>query len=108
MCKHAISYACWATNLTDTRQSILAVSAEEFASFYWQIISTILPRSIAHPGSCKEFFEVALRVFWEANKSDPSSNEDQISSCLQDWASILLNHIHREVSASANVMVNDF
>lgn len=83
------------------------MSAEEFASFYWQIISMVLPRSIEHPGQCKELFEVALRVFWEANKSDPNSKEDQIRSCLQAWASILLNQVHREVSASANIMVND-
>jgi len=77
------------------------VGAADVASFYWQTLSAILPRSTEHPRKSQEFFEVALRVFWETHKSDLDYKEDHVRSRLQSWSQLLLEHVHFEVSDAA-------
>ncbi|KAI9815552.1 MAG: hypothetical protein M1827_002686 [Pycnora praestabilis] len=70
------------------------VTAEEFASFFWTILATIIPETINHQSTSEQFFQVSLAVFRSIAES--SRDDLDLEEYIRLWGQLLMDHEHEE------------
>ncbi|KAI9723365.1 MAG: hypothetical protein M1812_001249 [Candelaria pacifica] len=70
------------------------VPAAGFASYFWRILSDILPETLHYRAYSREFFELSLSVFRYLGELSTESLD--LNSCIRNWGNLLLNCGHEE------------
>lgn len=83
--------------VTNTHNSSSKVNEEEFASFFWQILSKILPEAKCNPENSEQLFQAALAVFRSVGEFSRDSLD--IEGYIIEWGTLLVAHKHEEVSS---------
>ncbi|OJD36097.1 ubiquitin carboxyl-terminal hydrolase [Diplodia corticola] len=82
-----------ATNIENEYQQLSGdspVSKDEFVSFYWNILTDLLPRVSEYSKSCQQLFDVSVKMFrwYDEHRRD----EDGLRSYISAWSELLLAH----------------
>ncbi|KAF2497433.1 hypothetical protein BU16DRAFT_537090 [Lophium mytilinum] len=70
------------------------LTPNEIASFYWKIISSIVPHSIEYPRESAQLFDIAEQVLRRNDEYD--RDEPTLRAFLSSWSSLLLRYKHEE------------
>jgi hypothetical protein len=82
------------------------VDVQDFATFFWQILSETLPLAVKHPNNSEQLFNVAEIVYrsvcnqdqtliaTEAQKNEIYNDE---WSTFEEWGNLLVNYKRHEV-----------
>ncbi|KAI9864071.1 MAG: hypothetical protein M1813_003388 [Trichoglossum hirsutum] len=76
------------------------VNEEEFASFFWQILSKILPEAKCNPENSEQLFQAALAVFRSVGEFSRDSLD--IEGYIIEWGTLLVAHKHEEFVGREN------
>ncbi|EKG10883.1 Peptidase C19 ubiquitin carboxyl-terminal hydrolase 2 [Macrophomina phaseolina MS6] len=67
-----------------------AVNNDDLVSFYWNILSSLLPRASQTPRSCQQLFDLSTKVFrWY---DECSRDEAALRNYITTWSDFLLAH----------------
>ena len=69
--------------------------AQEFVSFFWTHMVTMIPETVNCSRYTEQFFNIALEVFRYADEF--CQEQMPLASYLQTWSVLLLGHKHDEV-----------
>jgi hypothetical protein len=81
----------------DTNCSSSKVNEEEFASFFWQILSKILPEAKRNPQNSEQLFQASLAIFRSVGEF--SRDRLDLEGYIIEWGTLLVTHKHEEVSS---------
>ncbi|KAI9853016.1 MAG: hypothetical protein M1838_002795 [Thelocarpon superellum] len=70
------------------------VTAREFAAFFWQLLSAILPQATGKQASSQQLFDAALAVFRAVGES--GRDVLKLSQYVREWGQLLIEHHHDE------------
>ncbi|KAK8159223.1 hypothetical protein IWX90DRAFT_389801, partial [Phyllosticta citrichinensis] len=65
---------------------------QEVLSFYWKVLSELLPRAEAHASNAREFFEITTKAF--RRYDEHQRNEAVLRGYISTWSDLLLGHKH--------------
>ncbi|OMP83508.1 Ubiquitin carboxyl-terminal hydrolase 24 [Diplodia seriata] len=66
------------------------VGKDELVSFYWNILTNLLPRVSHYPKSCQQLFDMSVKIFrwYDEHRRD----EGGLRSYISTWSELLLAH----------------
>ncbi|KAK8194660.1 uncharacterized protein BKA78DRAFT_377808 [Phyllosticta capitalensis] len=67
-------------------------STEEVTSFYWNVLSQLLPHAAAHGNNAKEFFEITTKTF--RRYDELQRDEAVLKGYISTWSGLMLSHSH--------------
>ncbi|KAH0562489.1 hypothetical protein GP486_002826 [Trichoglossum hirsutum] len=70
------------------------VNEEEFASFFWQVLSKILPEAKCNPENSEQLFQASLAIFRSVGEF--SRDRLDIEGYIMEWGTLLVTHKHEE------------
>ncbi|KAI9843704.1 MAG: hypothetical protein M1837_006172 [Sclerophora amabilis] len=71
------------------------VTTDDFASFFWSILSSILPKTTTKPANSTQLFEASLAVFRSIGES--LKEKLDLDEYIRNWGGILRDHQHEEI-----------
>ncbi|MCJ1379414.1 hypothetical protein MMC17_002515 [Xylographa soralifera] len=74
--------------------SLAETDAQEFISFFWTHMVTMIPETVNCSRYTEQFFNIALEVFRHADEL--CQEQMPLASYLQTWSGLLLGHKHHE------------
>ncbi|MCJ1398303.1 hypothetical protein MMC11_001500 [Xylographa trunciseda] len=74
--------------------SLAETDAQDFISFFWSHMVTMIPETVNCSQSTEQFFNIALEVFRHADEL--RLEQMPLASYLQTWSELLLEHRHDE------------
>lgn len=67
-----------------------AVGRDDLVSFYWNVLSDLLPRASHNSKSCQQLFDLSVKVFrWY---DEFQRDEDLLRNYINTWSELLLSH----------------
>ncbi|KAK7611017.1 hypothetical protein JOL62DRAFT_556409 [Phyllosticta paracitricarpa] len=67
-------------------------SAEEVISFYWSVLSELLPQAENCASTAREFFEITTKTF--RRYDEHQRNEAALRGYISTWSDLMLGHSH--------------
>lgn len=81
------------------------VSAESFSSYFWGVLSDILPRTLEYRVYSQEFYKLALSVFRTLAGFDLGQLD--LNAYIRQWGTLILYQDEKEVRAAYLAFIGD-
>lgn len=71
------------------------MTSTAFASFFWHVLSAILPETTEKQANSAQLFQTSLSVLRSVGESAKGALD--LDAYIRDWGKLLMDHEHHEV-----------